>query len=216
MRQFLRFFASSAIVLAAFAAQADELESMLQRIDRIQADPAARQAAVEAGEERTLLCQYCHGADGNSAKAEVPNLAGQNVGYLLQQIDHFSSGTRKDYVMNQLAENFSAEDKINVALFYHHQSLRAQLVDSALAVRGRPLYQHLCRECHGEDGHGSVTLARLASQRPDYVAYSLHQFRDEAAGKGGLQRRNPLMADVAKKLTDEQIEALAAYVAQMP
>ncbi len=216
MRQTLRLTLLITLAGFALAAQAGGLETLLQRIERIQADPTALQAAIEAGEERTLLCQYCHGADGNSLKPEVPNLAAQNIGYLLQQIEHFSSGTREDYVMNQLAENFNAEDKVNVTLFYHHQALKPQTVPAELAARGRPLYQQLCRDCHGEDGHGSETLARLAGQRAEYVDLALRLFRDEAAGKAGLQRRNPLMAGVARRLDDEQIEAIAAYVAQMP
>lgn len=219
MRQIFRLNTLSALaagLCAAFMAQAAEQEGALQRIARIQADPAALQEAVEAGEERTLLCQYCHGADGYSLKPEVPNLAGQNVQYLLEQIDHFSSGARKDYVMNQLAKNFTAEDKINVAFFYHAQPVRQMAADEALAVQGQPLYQRLCSDCHGADGHGNETLARLAGQRPDYVVYSLRQFRADAAGTSGLQRRSPLMANAAKGLTDAQIEALAAYVAGLP
>ncbi len=221
MRQTFSLTFFSAVILsaglcAALAVQEAEQGETLQRIAHIQADPTALQVAIEAGEERTLLCRYCHGAEGYSLKSEVPNLAGQNVRYLLEQIDQFSSGARTNYVMNQLAKNFTAEDKINIALFYNSQPGRSMSVDKTLAAQGQPLYQRLCSGCHGADAHGNETLARLAGQRPDYVEYSLRQFRAGAAGKSGVRRRNLLMAEVAKPLTDKQIKGLAAFVAQMP
>ncbi|MDP3440591.1 MAG: c-type cytochrome, partial [Azonexus sp.] len=66
--------------------------ALQERIKAVQADPAARKAAVEAGKKTAFFCANCHGEDGVSKTPEVPNLAGQNPGYLLEQIRKFAAG----------------------------------------------------------------------------------------------------------------------------
>ena len=209
------------IFLSATFAQADDtdLERMLKSIENRMGDDAARQRAIEDGEERAVLCQYCHGSDGNSLKPDVPNLAGQNAKYLLDQIDKFASGQRDDYVMNQLAANFSPEDKVNVAIFYYSQPVKPQAVDAGKALEGEALYQSVCRNCHGIEGRGNHRLARLAGQKVNYVTKVLQDFRANAnnpAARNNAHRKSEIMEGVAKSLSDEQIAAVAAYVGQLP
>lgn len=195
-----------------------DLAAMQKFVDQRLNDAAAKEEAIDAGRERTLLCQYCHGADGNSLKSEVPNLAGQNASYLLAQIDQFARGTRKDYVMNKLADNFSPEDKINVAVFYYSMAVKPQQVDAQLAEKGRPLFESVCRNCHGAQGYGSERLPRLAGQQTEYITRALKTFRANAAAPAAeveSKRRSPTMEGVAKGLSDEQIDAVAAFVGQL-
>lgn len=196
-----------------------DLAAMQKMVDQTLQNEAAKQDAIEAGRERTILCQYCHGEDGNSLKSDVPNLAGQNASYLLDQIDQFAKGTRKDYVMNKLADNFTAEDKINVAVFYYSMAVKPQVTDAALAAKGKPLFDSVCINCHGAQGHGNQRLPRLAGQQTDYIKVALKTFRTNATTPGGgtgSKRRSEIMESVAKGLTDAQIEAAAAYVGQLP
>jgi cytochrome c553 len=201
--------------------QAEELDTayMLEIIETRLKDESARQAAIEAGEERALLCKYCHGSDGNSLKPDVPNLAGQNARYLLEQIEKFATRQRDDYIMSPLAENFSAEDKANIAIFYYSQTVKAQSVDAAQAAKGKILFYGVCSNCHGAKGHGNQNLARLAGQQQVYVTNVLKAFRTNAnnpAAKAESARHSDTMEGVTKNLTDEQIETVAAYVAQLP
>ncbi len=194
-------------------------EQMLQVIQQRLNDPNARQAAIEVGEDRALFCKYCHGTDGNSLKPEVPNLAGQNASYLLDQIQKFATRQRDDYVMSSLAENFSAEDKVNLAIFYYSQRVKAHSVDAKLAAKGKSLFSAVCSSCHGAKGHGNQKLARLAGQQTGYVSNALKAFRENAnnpAARAEASRRSDVMEGVAKGLTDEQIAAVAAYVALLP
>lgn len=73
----------------------DEVKGLMLIIDQRLEDPAAKQEAMRAGRNRALLCSYCHGDDGNSVKPEVPNLAGQNPVYLLDQIGKFAGANGK-------------------------------------------------------------------------------------------------------------------------
>ena len=209
------------ILFSAAQVQADEagLARMLETIEQRLADESARQAAIEDGEDRALLCKYCHGGDGNSLKPEVPNLAGQNPLYLLEQIEKFATRQRDDFVMSPLAANFSPEDKVNVAIFYYSRPVKTQAIDEILAAKGKALFYSVCSNCHGAEGHGNEKLARLAGQQATYVANVLKAFRNNAndpVAKAESSRKNAVMEGVAKGLTDEQIESVAAYVAQLP
>ena len=209
------------ILFSAAHVQADEagIVRMLKAIEQRLDDDNARQAAIEDGEDRALLCKYCHGGDGNSLKPDVPNLAGQNARYLLEQIEKFATRQRDDFVMSPLAANFSPEDKVNIAIFYHSKAVRTQPIDEIRAAKGKPLFQNVCSSCHGARGHGNQKLARLAGQQVIYVAKVLKAFRNNAndpVARAESRRKNAVMEGVAKGLTDEQIESVAAYVAQLP
>ena len=209
------------ILFSAPQVQADEagLARMLETIEQRLVDDDARQAAIEDGEDRALLCKYCHGGDGNSLKPDVPNLAGQNARYLLEQIEKFATRQRDDFVMSPLAANFSPEDKVNVAIFYYSNAVKAQAIDEALAAKGKALFHSVCSNCHGAGGHGNQKLARLAGQQATYVAEVLKAFRNNAndpVARAESSRKNAVMEGVAKGLTDEEIESVAAYAAQLP
>ena len=58
---------------------------------------AAEQPAVP--KLATQVCAACHGADGNSAVAMYPKIAGQFKPYTAKQLTEFKSGVRKSPVM---------------------------------------------------------------------------------------------------------------------
>lgn len=75
-------------------------------------DVAAGQAKAEA------VCAACHGANGASVSDTIPNLAGQRVAYLSNQLKAWKEGTRKNAIMNAIAAQLSADDIGNLAAFY--------------------------------------------------------------------------------------------------
>ena len=103
---------------------AQQKNILLQKLNKKVSNPELKRQAMFAGEERALICAYCHGDDGNSLKPEVPNLAGQNPDYLLEQVGHFANGARKDFVMNSLASKFTEDDQVNLAIFYASQEVK--------------------------------------------------------------------------------------------
>jgi len=203
----------------AFGAAERERERMVRLVDQKLASPAARRQAIAAGRRRATLCAYCHGQDGNSVKPETPNLADQNPAYLLQQIEKFVDGRRKDFVMQTLAEAFTMDDKVNLAVYYASQQVRPERVDPERAARGERVYQSHCQACHGPEGRGREGFAHLAGQRTAYVKKTLKRFRANARQEGAATetavRSDPRMEQVTGGLSDAEIAALAAYVARL-
>lgn len=195
-----------------------DIESMMAAIEIRLGNEYAKQRAIEDGEDRALLCKYCHGSDGNSLKPDIPNLAGQNAKYLVEQINKFATKERDDFVMSELAEGFSTEDKINVAIFYSSQSVREQTTDKDKVEKGKILYHSACSSCHGIKGYGNQDMARLAGQQMVYTMNVIKTFRDNANNPDARKesgRKSAVMEAASKDLTDEQIETVAAYMAQM-
>lgn len=81
--------------------------------------PLAHAKDIEAGKARaTEVCAACHGANGVSVSADIPNLAGQKAGYLGTQLKAFKSGARKNPLMNAIATQLLPADIDNVTAYF--------------------------------------------------------------------------------------------------
>lgn len=205
-------------LLAAGKPVAVPQEVIVAQITEIEKDEARRKAAYEAGHDRIMLCAHCHGEDGNSTRPDIPNLASQNLAYLVEQIEKFADGRRKNFVMQTLASNFTLEDKINIAVYYNSQTVKPVTADPLIAAKAERVYKSVCQLCHGDSGKGEEGYARIAGQRPQYVINTLQRFRAAAQHKveaADIKRSNTRMEQVTQRLTDQEIEALAHYIALM-
>jgi cytochrome c553 len=210
------FFAASLSVSAAQQPEPDERARIMAEIDKDIHNEQARQDAIRAGKERSILCGHCHGVDGNSTKSDIPNLAAQNPAYIVEQIGKFASGERKNFVMQTLASNFTFKDKVSLAVYFTSQEVKPIDADPALAATGERIYKNVCFRCHGANGKGEEGYARLAGQQIEYVKMTLKRFRANANQANGIDesmRHNASMEQVAARLSDEDIEGLAHYIA---
>jgi cytochrome c553 len=176
----------------------------------VAADPDALARTIEAGRERARFCNTCHGPDGSATRDNYPSLASQSPLYLLDQIEQFADGSREKLVMNVLAETFSIEEKTTLALYYAHMPLKATEFEIEHARQGAPIYQLRCAACHGSDGLGEEGYARIAGQQAGYIARVLREYRS-----GNSPRRFSVMYGVTSVLKDEDIDALAHYIASL-
>jgi len=179
------------------------------------ATAAAGAADIAAGKEKAALCAPCHGDNFVSQTENVPSLAGQVDLFVQWQLIYFRSGTRKSEQMQPVVEQLSNEDIQNLGAYF--ASLPpfqpAQPDDNpelskagAQAALGRR-----CASCHTDTYAGIKATARLAGQREDYLVKALHDFKSAARTGGGVAA----MADIAYSLDDEEIAALAHYLAQL-
>lgn len=165
----------------------------------------------------TAVCAGCHGADGNSPAPTYPKLAQQHPEYLVKQLQEFKSDKRANPIMKGFASALSDEDMKNVAYFISaKKSAAGASTDKALVTTGERIYRGgiadrqipACAGCHSPNGAGiPAQYPRLAAQWGDYVAAQLVAFRD------GVRGNSTQMAQIAAKMNDREIKAVADYIA---
>ena len=200
-----------AYLLASSSVFAQSDAALQERLKSIGSDPVALRAAVDAGKKVTFFCANCHGDDGISKTADVPNLAGQNPAYLLEQIRKFGNGERKDPFMQGLIKVLKGEERIQVALYYASVKVAPSVAEASLVPRGKELFGKLCARCHGEQAHGNELYPRLAGQKVPYLKTSVARYRDRSG-----ERNNQLMSIATATLKNEDITAIANYLTQLP
>ncbi len=202
---------TSALPLAAQTHKPQLNVDLSARLADAQANPQLATDLTLKGRRVSMVCANCHGEGGNSVKPDIPNLAGQNPNYLLDQMRLFADGRRRFDFMEGMIKAMSADEKVGVVLFYATQTvLTAPAKDAALAAKGKAYFDKICFRCHGNDGHGNQTFARIAGQQTAYLTTTLKRYR---SGQGA--RTNPLMTDNTRHMTDADIEAVVAYVAAL-
>ncbi len=170
-----------------------------------------------AGKARAAACTACHGEDGNSPNPVWPKLAGQHASYLVKQLQDLKTGARKDPMMGPMSMGLSSTDMANLGAWYSSQKVKAGSVDKALATLGEKLYRGgnsstglpACISCHGPDGAGiPPAFPALSGQHAAYTAKQLTAFRSGERSNDAAK----MMRDIATKLRDDEIKALAAYI----
>ena len=165
----------------------------------------------------SAVCAACHGADGNSATPAYPKLAQQHPEYLVKQLQEFKSGKRVNPLMVGFASMLSDEDMKNVAYWVAAKKAKpGSASEKSMVQLGERIYRGgiadrqipACAGCHSPNGAGiPAQYPRLSGQHAEYAAAQLTAFRDGA-------RQNSLqMSQVAAKLNDREIKAVADYVA---
>lgn len=176
--------------------------------------------SAEAGKTRSVTCAACHGTDGNSINAAWPNLAGQGAPYLLAQLKAFQDGERKDPLMTSQALSLSDQEMADLAVYFESLGpavqtvANADTVDSAEALyRGGDVINETaaCIACHGPTGRGNPA-AGYPALKGQHATYTAKQLRDYASGARQTDGKTRVMRDVAAKLSDDDVKALASYV----
>lgn len=181
------------------------------RLKEVDADPKLSASVIKTGRQVAAFCAHCHGEGGNSIKPDVPNLAGQNPEYLIEQLRQFAEGRRRNEFMEGLIKAMSADEKVGIVMFFAGEKVALKpAANAVLAARGRDYYNKVCFQCHGQDGHGNEHFARIAGQQPVYLRNTLQHYRD-----GTSSRVNPIMSGITRPMSEADLEAVVAYVSSM-
>jgi len=182
------------------------------------AAPAPAKPDLTQGSAKyTAVCAACHGADGNSGTPANPKLAQQHPEYLIKQLQEFKNGKRPSPVMQAFAAQLSDADMKNIAYWAGSQKAKAGFAkDKELVALGERIYRGgiadrqvaACAGCHSPNGAGVPSqYPRLSGQHADYTTAQLVGFRDSA------RKNSPQMTQIAARLNDREIRAVADYIA---
>ena len=175
------------------------------------ADPES----IGRGATLALRCTMCHGAQGLS-RADTPNLAGQYPFSIYKELHDFQTGARQSAVMQPLVVGLSDQDMRDLAAYYaylprlpgyHPGPPRPSIVVSGAPMRGIAP----CGSCHGWLAY-KIGSAWLEGQPAAYLSTQLANFANGT-------RHNDIeaqMRNIARQMTQEEMDAAAAYYASTP
>ena len=182
-------------------------------------DPAAGESLYSNGDATrgVTACVGCHGPNGKSATGTWPKLAAQHAAYLTKQLKNFKEGSRANPVMMGMAATLSEQDMINIAAYLAKQEpslgvaqdketieLGQSIYRGGIAAKGVPA----CAGCHSPNGAGiPAQYPRLSGQWAEYSNAQLMAFRD------GIRKNGPMMTNIASRLSDTEMKAVADYMA---
>ncbi len=188
------------------------------------AAPAAQKIDLQKGASIAgQVCVGCHAVDGNSTVPDFPILAGQHAAYLSKQLHNFQvkpnakKAERENAIMAGFAAALSEEDIRNVSAFYAAQAIKPSYAQKKdVLTLGQTIYRGgvpargipACVGCHAPNGAGiPAQYPRLSGQ---YAQYTKSQL---AAFKSGARANSVQMTKISAQLTDQEMEALAEYIA---
>jgi cytochrome c553 len=177
------------------------------------------EGSADAGKAKSMTCAGCHGVDGNSVNPEWPSLAGQHASYIARQLAAFKDGSRNNPLMSAQAMMLGDQDMQDLGAYFAAQTPATKTVaDAATVDRGRALYLGgdaekgvtACLACHGPTGAGNAPAGfpAIAGQHAVYAA----QLRAYAKGERKTDAPAKMMRDIASRLSEEDIKAVASYV----
>jgi cytochrome c553 len=163
------------------------------------------------------VCASCHGADGNSGAPANPKLAQQHPEYIVKQLQEFKSGVRPSPIMKAFAAQLTEADMKNIGYWVGSQKAKTGFAkDKELVALGERIYRGgigerqvaACAGCHSPNGAGVPSqYPRLSGQHADYTDAQLKAFRD------GVRKNSTQMNQIAARLNDREIRAVADYIA---
>ena len=162
-------------------------------------------------DEKVQVCSGCHGENGKPVDKTIPNIWGQQIGYLYIQLRDFKRGDRRSEIMQPIASTFERDDMLAVAEYFSKKpwpDLGQPRASKDVSQRALTANSSIgCTGCHLDHFQGDSTVPRLAGQGRDYLAKTMADFRTRARGN------NPGMSDLMIATAPEDLTALAEYLA---
>lgn len=176
------------------------------------ADSANGEALAKAGK-----CRKCHGDAGVSDDPEDANIAGMRASYIYKQLKDYQAGNRSDRDMKKATTDLNDQQIADLSVWFESLtpvSANGGNADAAvleLVYHGDPSrLVKSCASCHGRDGRGGqYDHPAIAGQNRDYFVYTMSEFKEGDRENDVYSR----MRLIAGALSDEEVEALAAYYA---
>jgi cytochrome c553 len=179
--------------------------------------PTLQAAQSDAANAPLETCFACHGQGGVSATENVPSIAGQPSYFTQWQLVFFRNGNLKSELMGPVATELSNDDlrRIGAAV----EALpppkppappddRPDLSKIGATLAGERHFNN----CHRADFAGQQAAARLAGQREEVLLKALHDYKAGKRTGTGVAA----MPEIAFSLSEDEMQALAHYLARRP
>lgn len=177
--------------------------------------------------QRTLACTVCHGKEGRAGPdGYYPRIAGKPAGYLYNQLLNFRDGRRQYRLMTHLVDPLSDAYLLEIAQHFAKLDLpypppQAPNLQADALQRGQTLAQHgdaarelpACAQCHGP------ALTGVLPNTPGLLGLSRSYLSAQlGAWRSGQRRAHApdCMADIAKRLSPEDLTAVVGWLAAQP
>jgi cytochrome c553 len=174
--------------------------------------------SVEAGATKAVVCQACHGANGNSVNPEWPSLAGLGADYIVDQLKNFKAGKRNNPVMMPNVASLSPDDMADLGAYFDSLPNTGLEADPSYWQAGEKLYRAgdsarsipACMACHGPTGRGNepAKFPALRGQQSVYVAKQLNDYASGTRSTGP----NGIMQTIAKRMSPDDMRNVASYL----
>jgi cytochrome c553 len=216
---FVKSLLVALLAVAGSASAAEEKKPAHAEAAAPKVDAAKGGSLFETGDNARGLpaCVSCHGAGGNSTISVNPKLAGQHEGYIYKELVNFTTADRNQPVMTTYAKMLTDEEKHNISAWLATQAQKPGAAKNKDTVElGKKIYRGgiaeknvpACASCHGAAGAGiPVQYPRIGGQHQDYTVAQLGLF------KSGGRKNSAQMSTIAKRMSDEEMKAVADYVA---
>ncbi len=181
-----------------------------------------------AGEKQAAACGACHGADGNSAVPNFPKLANLGEKYLHKQLRDIQSGNRVVMEMAGQLDGKSDQELADLAAFYDSRTRQLSGAKDKKLELGEKTFRGgnidtgvpACTGCHSPHANGNAPAGfpALGGQHAAYLAKQLRAFRtayhdpEDPAGRNN-DGDNKIMRGVAAHMSDQEIDAVANFIA---
>lgn len=183
------------------------------------ADPAKGATIYDSGDTSRGIpaCVSCHGAAGNSTIVANPRLSGQIEAYTYKQLVDFTTPNRNNPIMTPYSKSLTDDEKKHLAAYLASAAPKPGAAKNKDTIElGKKIYRGgiagtgvaACASCHGANGGGiPAQYPRLAGQHQDYTVTQLNAFKTNA------RKNSPQMTALAKRMSDEEMKAVADYIA---
>jgi cytochrome c553 len=174
-----------------------------------------------------LGCAGCHGDNGMGVRDEIPNLAGQDWSYLVRQIKAFADpqaqerpragDTERHHAGMEVTTRALSYGEIETLVDYY---AGLSCIPKDPDISAAPKAVKPCARCHGAFGINiEPGVPNLAGQKVAYLTAQLRAFRASLLGtdpfRSETERYHQVMAEHAVSLSDEDIDRIAVYFANL-
>lgn len=164
-------------------------------------------AAADTIAEKAAVCLACHGENGVPIDKSIPNIFGQNEGYIYIELRDMKKGARKNDQMAPIVESMSREDMLAFAAYFAAKPW-TDLKQPRASADDVKHFESMansagCVGCHQAGYLGAGTQPRLAGQSIDYVVKTMLDFRT------GARANSSWMTDLLKTYSDADIKQMA-------